>query len=784
MQFKTIFTLILMSTSISSLAQFGADYSSYGFNFVNDTDNNGFDGWQSTNIANTAKLNIYKQSTVNNYALELKSQNDVVKMTYDDSGYMDLNPCGFVINLRINIPLFTGNQDEFTFKLYTGSKEINFQIRNTGIYYLDNTNSYAYITAAPAANQWFTYTISLDDCASNGELMIENDNSNLFSLSLPTNAASQSIELATTTNGATVFETEVDHLMIYSNPIKWWLGPATPYVNETNYAGTTGDRQHYLSLPNGERMGINENGGGYVTFTELTAGGANLDPNPKFGSGGTKTLRGYFHSKDYNPVQPGASSTTGGHLVTVNSSADELEIEPFPLHLYYSSGVTENNPLVFPSGETMTNTDNTTVDGDVYDEFGLDMRHEIITEMDFSSTLKDVSQTGGISVVRHRAEWEFIRHPCQLLQYHEPDANPRFQLKGSDAPHSDSDMGEMRHKFEIRFNKDLGYKWVLWRENGAWQTLELTAIGQKQSYVSFTASTVPMENRFMIFSTSNSLTDPNAVAFYYPESTYNANCTVQKSRTDKSVQSQDDRRFKFNMIADWRKTNWCRINMYIFNRGLYAPNHDDVNTYETFQMEAYQLFGTPTQVWTEIQGISLPIELTAFEAQLTTEQQVSLSWQTATETNNNFFTVERSKNGTAWETLQTIDGAGNSTEPIDYATIDEKPLLGVSFYRLKQTDFDGKFSYFDIQSISIEGEKQYNIKVFPNPSSDMINVDLNGISLDNLQLVDNTGQDVTSKIHIISENGQQLTIDISRLSVGNYYLIINHSITNKIQKGR
>ena len=776
-----LFIFYLMSLPLFSLAQFGADYSSYGFNFVNNTHNDGLNGWQSDDLNNTSKVSMYNQSTTqNNYVLELKAQNDTVQMSYDDSGYMDLNSCSFVINLRLNIPQFTGNTEGFALTLYTGSKLVHLQFKDTGIYYLDDNNNYTYITAAPVINQWFTYTISLDSCSVDGELMIENDSTNLFALSLPNNTNSQSIEMYNHTTGGTVFEVEIDHLMIYSNPIKWWLGPSVVYVDENNYIGTTGDRQHYLSLPNGERVGINENAGGYMTYTQLYAGGPNLYPRPKFGSGGTKTLRGYFHGRDYNPVQAGAETETGGHLATVNASAGQLEIEPFPLHLYYSSKMTENNPLVFPSGDTMANVGHRTFDDDVYDEFGLDMRHELMTELDFSSTLDDVSTSGGISVVKHFGEWEFIRHPCQVLQFHDPKGNQRFSLDGT--PHSDSDMGQMRHKFEFRMNKYLGYEWVLWRENGQWDSLHLVAVKEKQTYASSDVANVPLESRFMIFSTSSSLSDTNAIAWYYPESIMNANCTVQKSRTDKSVVSQEDRRFKMSIISDWRKTNWCRMNLYIVNEGLLAPNHGDPNTYESFQMEAYQLFGTPNQIWARIQITPLPVELLSFEVAKTSENQVSIQWKTATETNNDFFTLERSKDGQIWVNIKKINGAGNSLEIINYTEIDESPLEGVSFYRLKQTDFDGTTSFSETKSVVIKTQNKTTIDVFPNPTDDQITIKLNGTKIKKMALFDAYGKNVLDKTNRLSADETAIILSLNMLPTCFYYLAINDVIVQQVQK--
>ena len=708
MKLITPVLLLFLGLPAFCMAQFGADYSSYGFNFVNDTYNNGLRGWQGGAVGNTAKLSIYKQDPANrnNYALKFKAQNETVPITYNDNSYMDLNACSFVANLRLNIPQFTGNEEGFTFKLNTGTKLVLIRLSNTGIYYLNNNATYTYLAAAPPTNVFKTYTIALNSCSVAGTLMIENDQLNMLSLTLPDDTSPQSIEMSAYTTGNTQFEADVDHLMIYSNPKKWWLGSATPYIDETNYVGTTGDRQHYLNLPNGQRIGVNENAGGYIPYLQLQPGGPNIDPNPKFGSGSTKTLRGYFHSADYNPVQAGTSSTTGGHLATVHSGPGQITTDPFPLHLYYKSGITEHNLLTFPDGNTMTEFDNSATGDDLYPEYGLDMRHEIITELDFSSTLDDISKAGGISVVRHRAEWSYIRHSCQILQYSEPISNYRFTLDGS--PISDADMGGMRHKFEFRMNKDYGYQWVLWRENNAWQSLFLNPVGAEKVFNSTSPTSISADNRLMIFSTSSDPNDPNAIAWYYPESSFNTNGTVERSRADKSLVAQKDRRYRVDIIADWNKTNWCRMNLYVFNKGLYAPQNDNPHTYESFQMEAYQLFGTPNQILAEVQGAVLTAELLQFNV-ITEGGQNILNWATALPSardNNKSFDIERSHNGETFQTIGTVKALGKAT---NYTFADTEPINGINYYRLRQHDNDGTESYSKVISVANKGGKRLNL---------------------------------------------------------------------------
>ena len=113
-------------------------------------------------------------------------------------------------------------------------------------------------------------------------------------------------------------------------------------------------------------------------------------------------------------------------------------------------------------------------------------------------------------------------------------------------------------------------------------------------------------------------------------------------------------------------------------------------------------------------GNALPIELLDFDARANCNK-VEISWATATEINNDFFTVERTVNGENFEPVSTINGAGNSNFILNYKMIDEKPLSGISYYRLKQTDFDGKYEYTGLVSVNIKNHAEFN--VFPNPSN-------------------------------------------------------------------
>ena len=114
----------------------------------------------------------------------------------------------------------------------------------------------------------------------------------------------------------------------------------------------------------------------------------------------------------------------------------------------------------------------------------------------------------------------------------------------------------------------------------------------------------------------------------------------------------------------------------------------------------------------------MPIELLNFNATFS-NRSVELTWQTASEHNNDFFTVERSADGLNFEPILYKAGAGNSNELLSYTSQDLKPFEGISYYRLKQTDFDGAFDYSEIKVVSSEISDE--VLIFPNPSNGIVN---------------------------------------------------------------
>ena len=111
----------------------------------------------------------------------------------------------------------------------------------------------------------------------------------------------------------------------------------------------------------------------------------------------------------------------------------------------------------------------------------------------------------------------------------------------------------------------------------------------------------------------------------------------------------------------------------------------------------------------------LPVELVLFDAVLVNDRQVAVSWQTASEFNSSYFDVLRSDDGENWSSIGTVPAQGTSQTVIDYALMDQAPLTGVSYYRLKQVDQNGSFHLSDIRSVN-NSPKVNQVTIYPNPT--------------------------------------------------------------------
>ena len=180
-------------------------------------------------------------------------------------------------------------------------------------------------------------------------------------------------------------------------------------------------------------------------------------------------------------------------------------------------------------------------------------------------------------------------------------------------------------------------------------------------------------------------------------------------------------------------------------------------------------------------GTPLPIELVEFSAIAINNTQVELNWKTASEVNNDYFTIEKSKDGFSWEEVTTVDGAGNSSTIIRYTEYDNIPYLGISYYRLKQTDFDGHFSYSNVESVDIKDFRNQVVRIYPNPFTNQITLVGDKTELSEITIYNALGQNITDLVKPVMNTEAKLIFDFNNLSSGIYY-IKTKSTVNKIHK--
>jgi hypothetical protein len=168
----------------------------------------------------------------------------------------------------------------------------------------------------------------------------------------------------------------------------------------------------------------------------------------------------------------------------------------------------------------------------------------------------------------------------------------------------------------------------------------------------------------------------------------------------------------------------------------------------------------------------LPIELLSFAADCD-NGRIRLSWETATEVNNDYFTIQRSLDLVSYTDIAVVSGTGNSNAINGYDAYDNEPLLGkTTYYRLMQTDFNGEFETFAPVSVSCSSDLNDVITLYPNPAATMLNVAMNVESEDTgaINIYNELGQ-LVKFLKVQSYAGSNnFTMDVSELPNGQYYV--------------
>ncbi|MFL5754042.1 MAG: T9SS type A sorting domain-containing protein, partial [Bacteroidia bacterium] len=173
-------------------------------------------------------------------------------------------------------------------------------------------------------------------------------------------------------------------------------------------------------------------------------------------------------------------------------------------------------------------------------------------------------------------------------------------------------------------------------------------------------------------------------------------------------------------------------------------------------------------------SIVLPVELSDFYA-VPQADKVLLNWQTTSESNNSGFNVERSTDGIGFEKINWVPSGtsnGNSTSLLNYTMADNKPLSGLSYYRLKQVDHNGSSKYSQIISVDFQRSRHIIFAVYPNPNQGQFTVDFTGV--ENNHTID---------ILMFDQQGKQVyanTISSESLATNTFNVIPEESIAHGV----
>jgi hypothetical protein len=171
------------------------------------------------------------------------------------------------------------------------------------------------------------------------------------------------------------------------------------------------------------------------------------------------------------------------------------------------------------------------------------------------------------------------------------------------------------------------------------------------------------------------------------------------------------------------------------------------------------------------EGSLLSISLLSFTGYCDNQNSI-LEWSTATETDNDYFTIERSQNGSEWSIVGKVDGAGNSSDKTSYSLTDMNENEATTYYRLKQTDFDGTYKYGNTIALNkCSDNRAEHFSIYPNPSTGKFRLSFNGNTseIKSIDIFNSQGKNISSVTSF------QPIFDLSGNVPGVYLIRIQHN---------
>lgn len=179
----------------------------------------------------------------------------------------------------------------------------------------------------------------------------------------------------------------------------------------------------------------------------------------------------------------------------------------------------------------------------------------------------------------------------------------------------------------------------------------------------------------------------------------------------------------------------------------------------------------------------IPVGLTTFEGKNYTNQNL-LMWTTASESNNMGFDIEASQDGIRFDKIGFVKGNGTTNDEKRYSFTDEKVASGLTYYRLRQVDFDDEFEYSKVISVLRKSDRLIAISVSPNPAKDVLNIVIETKNDNDLEinLLDILGKIVKQEKSTIQQGLNNKSLDLQDLPGGIYFLQIQQGTERVLRK--
>lgn len=158
---------------------------------------------------------------------------------------------------------------------------------------------------------------------------------------------------------------------------------------------------------------------------------------------------------------------------------------------------------------------------------------------------------------------------------------------------------------------------------------------------------------------------------------------------------------------------------------------------------------------------------------------VEIQWSTASETNNDYFSVEKSIDGEYWMSIGRVDGSGNSSAENNYALTDYETIDVVSYYRVKQVDFDGQFDYSKIVAYVPGSSKSLSEGLYPNPNEGLFYIDLREDEIISLSIINSKGEAIMVDYAVLDN---LVKVELSNIYSSGFYtatIVTNNGVFQK-----